>query len=168
MNQSRVGLAQLVRFLLVKLIYPGSNHRFDMYVVFTANYSFCERRRLVNSEMLLLIDFMNLKIKSAQSFRGAHRGRVCVRVFIGVSAHMCMSICVCTVFLKKPLHENMVSSSILLYPLVPRNITELYSSVLKLRKIPGTDVHRPVYSLNIRGSNRRIYRGKPTNITVRT
>jgi hypothetical protein len=25
---------------------------------------------------------------------------VCVRVFIGVSAHTCMIICVCTVFLK--------------------------------------------------------------------
>jgi hypothetical protein len=31
-------------------------------------------------------DFVNLKIKSAQSFRGAHRGRVCVRVFVGVSS----------------------------------------------------------------------------------
>jgi hypothetical protein len=44
---------------------------------------------------------MNLKIKSAQSFISANKGKVCVRVFIGVSAHMCMSICVCTVFLKK-------------------------------------------------------------------
>jgi hypothetical protein len=77
-----VGLAQLVRFLLVELIYPGSNHIFDMCVAFTANYSFCGRRRPVNIETLLLIDFMNLKIKSAQSFRGAHRGRVCVRVCV--------------------------------------------------------------------------------------
>jgi hypothetical protein len=46
-------------------------------------------------------DFMNLKIKSAQSFRCAQRGRVCVRVFIGVSARTCMRIYVCTVFLKK-------------------------------------------------------------------
>jgi hypothetical protein len=28
-----------------------------------------------------------------------------MRVFIGVSAHMCMSICVCTVFLKKDLTD---------------------------------------------------------------
>jgi hypothetical protein len=48
----------------------------------------------VDSEALLATDFVNLKIKPAQSFRGAHRGRVCVRVFIGVSAHTCMSICV--------------------------------------------------------------------------
>jgi hypothetical protein len=52
-------------------------------------------------ETLLLTDFMNLKIKLAQSFRCTHRGRVCVRVFIGVSARMCINICVYTVFLKK-------------------------------------------------------------------
>jgi hypothetical protein len=55
----------------------------------------------VDSEVLLVTDFMNLKIKPAQSFGGAHRGRVCVCMFIGVSAHTCMSICVCTMFLKK-------------------------------------------------------------------
>jgi hypothetical protein len=46
-----------------------------------------------------MIDFMNLKIKPAQSFRGGHRDNIYVRVFIGVSAHMCMSI----VLLKKKL-----------------------------------------------------------------
>jgi hypothetical protein len=51
----------------------------------------------VDSEVLLVTDFMNLKIKLTQSFRGAHRGRMCVRVFIGV----CMSIYICTAFLKK-------------------------------------------------------------------
>jgi hypothetical protein len=55
----------------------------------------------VDSETFLVIDFMNLKIKPAQSFRCAHRGRVCVCMFIGVSARTCISICVCTVFLKK-------------------------------------------------------------------
>jgi hypothetical protein len=55
----------------------------------------------VDSEALLVTDFVNLKIKPVQSFRCAHKGRVCVCVFIGVSARMCMSICVCTVFLKK-------------------------------------------------------------------
>jgi hypothetical protein len=47
-------------------------------------------------------DFVNLKIKQTKSFRDAHRGMICVRVFIGVNARTCMSICVCTVFLKKP------------------------------------------------------------------
>jgi hypothetical protein len=55
----------------------------------------------VHSDVFLVIDFVNLKIKSAQSFRDAHSDRVCVRVFIGVGAHTCMSICVCIVFLKK-------------------------------------------------------------------
>jgi hypothetical protein len=56
---------------------------------------------LIDSETLLLTDFVNLKIKPTQSFGGAHRGRVCVRVFIGVSDRSYMSIYVCTVFLKK-------------------------------------------------------------------
>jgi hypothetical protein len=55
----------------------------------------------INSEVLLLIDFVNLKIKPTQSFECAHRGRVCVCVFILMSARTCMSICACTVFLKK-------------------------------------------------------------------
>jgi uncharacterized membrane protein len=48
-----------------------------------------------------MIDFVNLKIKSAQFFRCAHKDRVCVRVFIWVGAHTHMSIYVYTVFLKK-------------------------------------------------------------------
>jgi hypothetical protein len=40
-----VGLAQLVRFLVVELTHLGSNPRFDMGVVFIANYSFSGRRR---------------------------------------------------------------------------------------------------------------------------
>jgi hypothetical protein len=55
----------------------------------------------INSDALLVTDFVNLKIKSDQFFRGAHMCRVCVRVFIKVSVHMCMSICLYTVFLKK-------------------------------------------------------------------
>jgi hypothetical protein len=55
----------------------------------------------IDSETPLVTDFVNLKIKSAQSFRGAHRGRVCVCVFIEVSAHIRISICVYTMFLKK-------------------------------------------------------------------
>jgi hypothetical protein len=54
----------------------------------------------VNSEVFLVIDFVNLKIKPTQSFRYVHRGRMYVYMFIGVSARMCMSICVCIIFLK--------------------------------------------------------------------
>jgi hypothetical protein len=88
-QSGRVGLAQLLRFLVVKLTYSDSNFRFDMSVV------------PVDSDALLVTDFVNLKIKPIQSFGCAHRDMMCVRVFIGVSARTCTSIYVCTVFLKK-------------------------------------------------------------------
>jgi hypothetical protein len=44
-NTNARGLAQLIRFLVVKLIHSDSNSRFDMCVVFTTNYSFSGRRR---------------------------------------------------------------------------------------------------------------------------
>jgi hypothetical protein len=49
-----------------------------MVVVFTANYFFNERRRPVNTDVFLVINFVNLKIKSTQSFGCAHKIRVCV------------------------------------------------------------------------------------------
>jgi hypothetical protein len=52
----------------------------------------------IDSETFLVTDFINLKIKSTQSFGGAHRGRVYVCVFIGVNARTCMSTCVCLCF----------------------------------------------------------------------
>jgi hypothetical protein len=55
----------------------------------------------IDSEAFLVTDFVNLKIKPTHSFECAHMGKVCVRVFIGVNTHACMSIYVCTVFLKK-------------------------------------------------------------------
>jgi hypothetical protein len=38
-----------------------------------------------------LIDFVNLKIKMTQCFKGAHRGRIYMHIFIGVSVVTCMS-----------------------------------------------------------------------------
>jgi hypothetical protein len=61
---------------------------------------------LIESDVLLVSDFVNLKIKSTQSFRGVHRGRLCVRVFTEMSARTCMSICVYTVFIKKSDDNN--------------------------------------------------------------
>jgi hypothetical protein len=55
----------------------------------------------VDSEVLLVTDFVNLKIKLAQFFRDIYKGRMCVYVFIWVSVHTYMSICVCNMFLKK-------------------------------------------------------------------
>jgi hypothetical protein len=49
----------------------------------------------VDSETLLVTDFVNLKIKPAQYFEGAHNDRVYMYIFIRVSAHTCMSICIC-------------------------------------------------------------------------
>jgi hypothetical protein len=48
-----------------------------------------------------MADFVNFKIKSAQSFKCAHRDRVYVCVFIWMNDHTCMSIYVYAVFLKK-------------------------------------------------------------------
>jgi hypothetical protein len=45
-HSRRVGLDQLVIFLVVKLIHSDLNSRFDMCVAFTANYSFSGSRRL--------------------------------------------------------------------------------------------------------------------------
>jgi hypothetical protein len=46
-----------------------------------------------------MTDFMNLKIKLTQSFGSVHRDRI--RVHVLVSVHTCMSIYICSVFLKK-------------------------------------------------------------------
>jgi hypothetical protein len=54
----------------------------------------------ISSETFLITDFVNLKIKSTQSFRVIYRSRVCVHIFIGVSARMYMNIYVYTIFLK--------------------------------------------------------------------
>jgi hypothetical protein len=56
---------------------------------------------LIDSETFLVIDFINVKIKSAQPFKYAYRDKVYIRVFICVSVYTYMSIYVCTMFLKK-------------------------------------------------------------------
>jgi hypothetical protein len=59
----------------------------------------------VDNETLLMINFVNLKIKLTQSFKDAHKDKMCVRVFIVVSTHMFTNIYVCTVFLNKKMRE---------------------------------------------------------------
>jgi hypothetical protein len=61
----------------------------------------------VDNDTLLMIDFVNFKIKPDQSFGCAHMDRLCVHVFIGVSARTCISIYVCTMFLKKKVNGSM-------------------------------------------------------------
>jgi hypothetical protein len=87
----------------VKLIHIGLSLRFNMSVIFTANYFFSGRQRPVDSETFLVTDFVNLKIKLAQSFRGVHKSRVYMRVFTGVSTHTCIKI-LC--FLRKKLKKE--------------------------------------------------------------
>jgi hypothetical protein len=77
----------------VKLIHLGLNPRFDMCVVFMVNYFFSGRQCPVDSEAILMIDFVNLNIKSAQSFKYVYRGKVYVRIFIEVNARMYINIC---------------------------------------------------------------------------
>jgi hypothetical protein len=52
----------------------------------------------VDSDVLLVIDFVNLKIKSIQSFRYTHRYRLYVHVIIGTSIRTYINIYVYTVF----------------------------------------------------------------------
>jgi hypothetical protein len=78
------GLSLVIRFLLVKLTHSDLNSIFDMSVIFMTNYSLSRDDVPVDSETLLVIDFVNLKIKPAHSFRCAHRSMVCVHVFIWV------------------------------------------------------------------------------------
>jgi hypothetical protein len=42
----------------------------------------------VDSETLLMTDFVNLKIKPAQSFGGAYMGRVCVCIYMGECSYV--------------------------------------------------------------------------------
>jgi hypothetical protein len=61
----------------------------------------------VDSETLLVVDFMNLKIKPAQSFRDAQRGRMCVYVYRSECSYMYKYLYLYYVSKKKsPLHDD--------------------------------------------------------------
>jgi hypothetical protein len=64
----------------------------------------------IDSETLFITNFVNLKIKPAQSFRGIHRSMVYIRVFIRLIAHIYISICVCIVFLEGNRLANLLFS----------------------------------------------------------
>jgi hypothetical protein len=42
---------------------------------------------LIDSETLLVTDFMNLKIKSTQSFKNTNKDRICIHMFIKIMLH---------------------------------------------------------------------------------
>jgi hypothetical protein len=96
----RVGIAQLIKFLVMKLIHSDLNPIFEIVVVFTANYFLVRDDVSVDSETLLVTDFVNFKIKLTQSFKDAHRNMMYVCAFIDVSDHTCMSICICSMFVE--------------------------------------------------------------------
>jgi hypothetical protein len=64
---------------------------------------------LIDSETFFVTDFVNFKIKLTQSFRDAHKVRVCVYIFIGVSTHTCINIYVYIIFLKKILTRECIA-----------------------------------------------------------
>jgi hypothetical protein len=74
-HSCRVDLAQLVRFLVVELIHPGSNPIFDMVFSLRLIILSAGGDIPVDSETFFVTDFMNIKIKPTQSFGGAHRDR---------------------------------------------------------------------------------------------
>jgi hypothetical protein len=74
----------MVRFLIVEQIQPGSNPRFNIDVTYLQLIILSVVADVpVDSEMLLVTDFVNLKIMSTQSFKGAYKSRVYVHIFIG-------------------------------------------------------------------------------------
>jgi hypothetical protein len=84
---NKVGLAWMVKFLVVEPIQPNSNLRFDIAIVYLQLLSVVGNVP-VDSETLLMTDFMNLKIKSTQSIRCAHRDMMYVRVFIAECSYV--------------------------------------------------------------------------------
>jgi hypothetical protein len=83
---------------MVKLNHSGLNLRFDIGVIFMTNYFFSKRRHHVNNDTLLMIYFMNLKIKSTQSFKCGHKDKICIHMFIEMSNHTYINIYICTIF----------------------------------------------------------------------
>jgi hypothetical protein len=55
----------------------------------------------INSNMLLLTDFINLKIKSTQSFRDAHKKSIYSYIHKDECSYIYISIYIYNVFLKK-------------------------------------------------------------------
>jgi hypothetical protein len=90
----------------------------------------------IDSEALLVTDFMNLKIKLTQSFRCTRRGRVCVHVFIGVSARMSIRVCL---FLKKygprfKLYDRRKIRGTQSDPIIVANTEQFFHKILVIKR----------------------------------
>jgi hypothetical protein len=87
----------MFRFLVIEPIHPSSNPRLDVRVAYLQLIIFSVLVDILVDSDAFFIDFMNFKIKPAQSLVYANRDMVCVRIFIWVSGGMCMSIYVCNI-----------------------------------------------------------------------
>jgi hypothetical protein len=91
-----VSLAQLVRFLVMEIIHSVLNSKFNMSVTFMTNYSLVGADVSVDSNTLLVTDFVNLRIKPAQFFQ------MCSEINCTcVCSYTCIHIYIYTMFLKK-------------------------------------------------------------------
>jgi hypothetical protein len=79
----------------------------------------------IDGELFLVTDFVNLKIKLAQSFRCAHKNKICICIFIWVSVHTYMNSYVYTVFLKKKVLSSLLSSGQCHLPLTYWSLPQL-------------------------------------------
>jgi hypothetical protein len=62
----------------------------------------------IDSKTLFVTDFVNLKIKSTQSFKDVHMDMLYVHMFMVISAHTYINICVYPVFLKQKSYAKLV------------------------------------------------------------
>jgi hypothetical protein len=81
---------------VIELNHTGLNARFNMMLYLRLIILSVEDDIPIESETILVIDFVNLKIKLSQSFRCIHKDKMYVCMFIGMSNHIYiyMSICV--------------------------------------------------------------------------
>jgi hypothetical protein len=74
---------------MVEPTHPGLNIRFDMNIIYLRLIILSVVVYVsVNTETLLVINFVNLKIKSIQSFKDVHRSRMYTYIFIRVYLYM--------------------------------------------------------------------------------
>jgi hypothetical protein len=71
---AQICLAQLVSFLVVKLIYSDLNYIFNVGIIFMINYFLVVYDVSINNDAVSVTDFVNLKIKKDRSVGGAHGG----------------------------------------------------------------------------------------------
>jgi hypothetical protein len=55
----------------------------------------------INSKILLVIEFLNLKIRSSQSFKSVHKSGVCACVYKNKYSYVYKNICLYCIFQKR-------------------------------------------------------------------